>query len=230
MSFNSIGRGWIHECLKSTLFSVLVNGTPSGYFTSSKVLRQGDPLSPLLFVLCTKGFAALIRKAISERKREGVKVAPCAPQISHMFFADDSYLFLQGSLQECENLIEVLNKYEELSGLRVNSAKLAVCFSKNIALPDQEFLAQILGVGAIGVHDKYLGLPTMISRSKMDTFRYLEEKLLERLQGWKQRTLSWVAKETLIKSVALALPLDVMSCFKLPISLCHLLDKHVIIF
>ncbi|CAL1384739.1 unnamed protein product [Linum trigynum] len=61
----------------------------------------------------------------------------------------------------------------------------------------------------------------------MATFRYLEEKLLERLQGWKRRTLSWAAKEVLIKSVALALPLHVMSCFKLPLSLCRLLDKHV---
>ncbi|CAL1408755.1 unnamed protein product [Linum trigynum] len=114
-----------------------------------------------------------------------------------------------------------------MSGQRVNLAKSAVCFSKNIALPDQEFLAAILGVGAVGVRDKYLGLPTLLARSKMETFRFLEEKLLERLQGWKQRTLSWAAKETLIKSIALALPLHVMSCFKLPLSLCRLLDKHV---
>ncbi|CAL1411430.1 unnamed protein product [Linum trigynum] len=61
----------------------------------------------------------------------------------------------------------------------------------------------------------------------MATFRYLEEKLLECLQGWKQRTLSWAAKETLIKSIALALPLHVMSCFRLPLSMCRLLDRHV---
>ncbi|CAL1384042.1 unnamed protein product [Linum trigynum] len=204
-----------------------MNGTPAGFFFPSRGLRQGDPLSPLLFVLCTEGFAALLRQAISEGKLQGVKVAPRAPRISHLFFADDSYLFLRGSLQECENLIEVLNEYEELSGQRVNLDKSAVCFSKNIALADQEFLAAILGVGAVGVHDKYLGLPSLIARSKMDTFRYLEEKLLARLQGWKRRTLSWAAKETLIKSVALALPLHVMSYFKLPLALCRLLDKHV---
>ncbi|CAL1377035.1 unnamed protein product [Linum trigynum] len=204
-----------------------MNGNPSGYFSPTRGLRQGDPLSPLLFVICTEGFAALIRQAISEKRLEGVKVAPRAPRISHLFFADDSYLFLRGTLQECENLITILNENEELSGQRVNLGKSAVCFSKNVSLPDQEFLAQILGVGAVGVHDKYLGLPTLIARSKMATFRYLEEKLLERLQGWKQRTLSWDAKETLIKSIALALPLHVMSCFRLPLSLCRLLDRHV---
>ncbi|CAL1358706.1 unnamed protein product [Linum trigynum] len=175
MGFSSVWQGWIHECLRSSSFSVLMNGTPSGFFTASRGLRQGDPLSPLLFVLCTEGFAALLRQAITEKKLEGVKVAPRAPRISHLFFADDSYLFLHGSLQECENLIEVLNEYEELSGQRVNLDKSAVCFSKNISTPDQEFLASILGVGAVAVHDKYLGLPTLVARSKTATFRYLEE-------------------------------------------------------
>ncbi|CAL1360466.1 unnamed protein product [Linum trigynum] len=154
MGFNSVWQGWINECLRSSSFSVLMNGTPSSYFTASRGLCQGDPLSPLLFVLCTEGFAALIRKAIMEKKLEGLKVAPRAPRVSHLFFADDSYLFLRGSLQECENLIEVLNEYEELSGQCVNLEKLAVCFSKNVSTPDQEFLATILGVGAVGVHDK----------------------------------------------------------------------------
>ncbi|CAL1387678.1 unnamed protein product [Linum trigynum] len=121
-----------------------MNGTPSGYFMPSRGLRQGDPLSPLLFVPCTEGFAALLQKVILEQKLEGVKVAPRAPRISHLFFADDSYLLLRGTLQECENLLEELNEYEELSGQRVNLAKSAVCFSKNISLQDQEFLAQIL--------------------------------------------------------------------------------------
>ncbi|CAL1369949.1 unnamed protein product [Linum trigynum] len=227
MSFNSVWRGWVQECLQSASFSVLMNGALSGFFSSSRGLQQGEPLSPLLFVLCTEGFAALLRQAISEKRLEGVKVAPRAPRISHLFFTDDSYLFFRGSLQECENLIEVLNEYEELGGQKVNLSKSAVCFSKNISLPDQEFLGTILGVGAVGVHDKYLGIPTLIARSKVATFRYLEEKLLERLQGWKRRTLSWAAKETLIKPVALALPLHVMSCFRLPLSPCRLLDKHV---
>ncbi|CAL1354844.1 unnamed protein product [Linum trigynum] len=124
-----------------------MNGASSRYFSPSRGLRQGDPLSPLLFVICKEGFAALLHNAIADGRLEGVKVAPRAPRISHLFFADDSYLFLRGSLQECEILLEVLNEYEELSGQRVNLAKSAVCFSKNIALPDQEFLAQILRGG-----------------------------------------------------------------------------------
>ncbi|CAL1410255.1 unnamed protein product [Linum trigynum] len=227
LGFNSVWCDWVMECLRSASFLVLMKGTPSGFFAPTRGLRQVDPLSPLLFVLCIEGFAALLRQTISVEKLKGVKVALRAPRISHLFFTDDSYLFLIGSLQECENLIEVLNTYKELSGQRVNLAKSAVCFSKNVSGPDREFLREILGVGAVGVHDKYLGISSLIARSKMATFRFLEEKLLSRLQGWKQRTLSWATKETLIKSVALALPLHVMSYFKLPLSLCQLLDRHV---
>ncbi|CAL1383818.1 unnamed protein product [Linum trigynum] len=147
MGFNGIWRGWIYECLKSASFSVMMNGAPSGYFSPTRGLRQGDPLSPLLFVLCTEGFSALLRKAIAEKKLEGVKVAPRAPRVSHLFFADDSYLFLRGTLQECENMMVVLNEYEELSGQRINLNKSAVCFSKNVVREDQEFLAEVLGVG-----------------------------------------------------------------------------------
>ncbi|CAL1409682.1 unnamed protein product [Linum trigynum] len=88
-------------------------------------------------------------------------------------------------------------------------------------------MAARLGVGAMGVQDRYLGLPSLISRSKSETFRFLEEKLLQKLQGWKQRHLSWAAKETLLKSVAAALPVYVMACFKLPVTLCHRLDKYM---
>ncbi|CAL1390587.1 unnamed protein product [Linum trigynum] len=195
-----------------------MNGTSAGYFNSTRGLQQGDPLSPLLFVICTEGFVALICKIIEERKLVGVRVSPRGPHVSHMFFADDSYLFLRGSMQECDNLLEVLNEYDELSGQRVNLAKSAVCFSKNILLVDQETLSLWLGVGAVGVHDKYLDLPTLIAPSKMATLRYLE-KLLERLHG--------TAKETLIKSIVFSLPLHVMSFFKLPLSLCRIMNKNV---
>ncbi|CAL1376979.1 unnamed protein product [Linum trigynum] len=87
MGFDSMWKGWIQECPRSTTFSVLMNGTLSGFFSPLRGLRQGDPLSPLLFVICTEGFAALLRKSISDGKLEGVKVAPRAPRILHLFFA-----------------------------------------------------------------------------------------------------------------------------------------------
>ncbi|CAL1390539.1 unnamed protein product [Linum trigynum] len=191
MGINSVWQGWVLKCLRSSSFTVHMNGTPSSYFSPSGGLWQGDPLSPLLFVLCTEGFAALLSKPFPSGSCRESKWCH-VPRIFHLFFADDSYLFRRDNLQECENLIEVLKEYEEHSGQRVNLAKSAVFFSKNIALPDQDLWAAILGVRAVGVHDKYLSLPKLIARSKMATFRYLEEKLLKR------------PMEILIKSITLA--------------------------
>ncbi|CAL1361047.1 unnamed protein product [Linum trigynum] len=76
MGFYPTWRYWIPECRSSSSFSVFMNGTSYGFFKPSRGLHQGDPLSPLLFVICTEGFAALIRKAISEGKLEEIKFPP----------------------------------------------------------------------------------------------------------------------------------------------------------
>ncbi|CAL1415133.1 unnamed protein product [Linum trigynum] len=94
MGFNSTWRGLIQEYLRSTSFSVLMNGTLSGFSTPSRGHRQGDPLSPLLFVLCTEGFPALLQQAISDGKLEGVKVAsPLVPPLGIVFGAYEWYPF-----------------------------------------------------------------------------------------------------------------------------------------
>ncbi|CAL1367005.1 unnamed protein product [Linum trigynum] len=86
---------------------------------------------------------------------------------------------------ECESLVALLIQYEMLSGQKVNLAKSALCFSRDILLPDAEVLGWILGVGSVIVTDQYLGLPSLVGRSKMETFRCFEERVLSRLQGWK---------------------------------------------
>ena len=78
-------------CVTSATFAVMVNGEPHGYIKPTRGLRQGDPLSPYLFLLCTEGLSALIRKAEGEDLIRGVAICRGGPQISHLFFADDCY-------------------------------------------------------------------------------------------------------------------------------------------
>ncbi|CAL1373659.1 unnamed protein product [Linum trigynum] len=227
LGFSAQWIRWLWVCVSSSSFSVLMNGQPSGYFQTSRGLRQGDPLSPLLFAICTEGFAALLRQALSSRALSGLRISPRCPVISHLFFADDSYLFLRASRAECASLMVLLHQYEELSGQKVNLDKSAVCFSRNVLPRDAQEMGQLLGIGAIGVTDQYLGLPSLVGRSKYDTFRYIEERVIQKLQGWKQQCLSWAAKEVLLKAVANALPIYGMSCFLFPLTLCRSLDRHL---
>ncbi|CAL1413212.1 unnamed protein product [Linum trigynum] len=197
MGFSHQWVGWVQECVLTVTFSVMMNGTPIGYFRSTRWLRQGDPLSPLLFA--------------------GVKISPQGPIISHLFFADDSYLFLQASKLECETLLKLLQDYQDLSDQKMNLSKYVVCFSGNVDPPNAEEMAFILGVGEISLQDRYMGIPCLVKHFKVETFRYLEERLLAKLQG----------KEVLLKAVVVALPIYVMSCFLLPVTLCRKLDKHM---
>ena len=108
-------RRWINlmmMCVRTTSYSVLLNGEPKGYIKPSRGIRQGDPLSPYLFLLCVEGLSALLRKAERDQKISGVSVCRGGPKISHMLFANDSLLFGRASSVDCHRLMEVLEKYE----------------------------------------------------------------------------------------------------------------------
>uniref|UniRef100_A0A803P6E4 RNase H type-1 domain-containing protein n=1 Tax=Cannabis sativa TaxID=3483 RepID=A0A803P6E4_CANSA len=102
-----------------------------GPILASRGIRQGDPLSPYLFTLCAEGFSTLIQKYETNRWIHGCKIARSAPTISHMFFADDSYLYCQASEAEASYFMDLLSKFELASGQKVNVAKSSIFFSTN---------------------------------------------------------------------------------------------------
>ena len=98
------GERWISlimMCVTSMSFSILINGEPKGAITPSRGLRQGDLLSPYLFLLCGEGLSAMLKKKEREGLIRGVSAARQAPSISHLFFADDSVIFYRATKEEC---------------------------------------------------------------------------------------------------------------------------------
>jgi hypothetical protein len=98
---------WILGCVSSTNFVVLINGKPTSFFKSSRGLRQGFPLSPLLFLLVIEGLSRTIQEKVRDKKIEGVPVAR-GLSITHLMFVDDVILFGNGSISEWEVFKEVL--------------------------------------------------------------------------------------------------------------------------
>jgi len=80
----------IMNCVCTISYRIKVNGDLSDDFKPERGLRQGDPLSPYLFLICAEGFSALLQRAEEEGKIRGVKVCQGAPSVSHLLFADDS--------------------------------------------------------------------------------------------------------------------------------------------
>ncbi|KAL6133592.1 hypothetical protein ACLB2K_065827 [Fragaria x ananassa] len=151
----------------------------------------------------------------------GVSIATGAPSINHLFFADDSFIFMRAETEECNRIKNILKVYEEASGQQVHFQKSCISFSKNVEMEDQMQLAELFGVERVDKHDKYLGLPTKVSYSKVEAFRYVMEKTRDKLKSWKDKSLSTAGKEIMIKSVVQSIPTYVMSVFELPKHICH---------
>ncbi|XP_074278012.1 uncharacterized protein LOC141601617 [Silene latifolia] len=200
----------VMDCVQSVSFAVLINGTPTDEFRPTRGLRQGDPLSPYLFILCAEVLSSLIRREIENGALHGVRIATQAPIISHLFFADDSILFVKANEEEASRVLEVLRRYEGASGQLVSLEKTTVSFSKGVSTERRNHLAEVLGVAAVEAQEKYLGLPTVIGRSKKALPNILRDKLSKKLQGWYGKTLSRAGREVLIKAIAQSIPTYIM--------------------
>ncbi|PRQ56718.1 putative RNA-directed DNA polymerase [Rosa chinensis] len=227
MGFGEEWIRWIMDCVSTVSYSFIINGEPRGRVIPSRGLRQGDSISPYLFLLCSEVLSRSILNAERIGSLYGVRICMGAPSISHLFFADDSFIFFRAGRDDCEVVKSLLLAYERASGQQVNYQKSCISFSKNVDILMQEGIATILGVIRVDKHDKYLGLPIELSYSKVEAFGFLNEKIRNRTQGWREKTLSTAGKEVLIKAVAQAIPSYVMSCFEVPRYLCD--EMHRVI-
>jgi hypothetical protein len=121
----------VMECITTVSYSVLIDGEPKGYIRPSRGIRQGDPLSPYLFLLYAERLTALIRQAERMGNITGVSISRGGPRVSHLLFADDSLLFCQASIAASEKLMEILSTYEDSSGQKLNKEKTTIFFSHN---------------------------------------------------------------------------------------------------
>jgi len=123
---------WVMECIRSVSFSVLINGSPYENFQLSRGLRQGDPLSPYLFILCSDVLSSLMTQANAEKKIQGIQVSNGGPMISHLLFADDSLFFLKADQKNSLNLLSIFKEYEAASGQKINLEKSSITFGNKV--------------------------------------------------------------------------------------------------
>lgn len=190
MGFDSRWVNWIMECVSTVSYSISVNGEQYGYFKPSRGIRQGDPLSPFLFLICTGGLSSLLSQKESQGHLKGIKICCGGPTISHLLFADDSLMFCRASKGESEVIKDVLNKYRNASSQLVNVNKSSMIFSANTPESSKKDCRQVRGFSNSAVGSKYLGLPYIIGRDlKEKPWRMLKIKLLIVLRAGMGRTL-----------------------------------------
>jgi len=194
---------WIAHCISSVRFSVLVNGSPYGFFSSFRGLRQGDPLSPLLFVFVMEALSCMISAAVNGGLLEGFKVFNA--DFSHLLFADDTLIFCSAHSSQLRHLRSLFLLFEAVSSLKVNLAKSNLIPVGNV---DQvERLANIIGCGIASLPAKYLGLPLGASYKSTHIWDGVIEKIEHRMASWQRLYLSKGGRVTLIKSTLANVPL-----------------------
>ncbi|XP_010495329.1 PREDICTED: uncharacterized protein LOC104772406 [Camelina sativa] len=227
MGFAEKWISWIMLCVSSVQYQVLVNGQPHGQIIPERGLRQGDPLSPYLFILCTEVLIANIRKAEVDKRITGIKVANKCPPITHLLFADDSLFFFKVYKDQCGVVLDILKQYEAASGQQINFAKSSLQFGHTVDDPARLEMQGILGISNLGGMGSYLGIPESLGGSKTKVVSFVRDRLQSRTTGWTARLLSKGGKEVMVKSVATAVPSFVMSCYRLPKTITSKLTSAV---
>ena len=214
-------------CVKTVTYSILVNGEPKGMITPSRGIRQGDPLFPFLFLLCTEGLNSLLNKSAHQGYIKGYSLCRNRPRLTHLFFADDSLLFCRAIIEECQRVLDILDVYGRCLGQQINRSKMTIFFSKSTTNDTRNQIKLALGVPEIIQYERYLGLPSLVGRNKKASFNYIKDRVWKKLQGWKEKLLSQAGREILIKAVVQAIPTYTISCFKLPIGLCPEIESLI---
>jgi hypothetical protein len=153
-------------------FSILVNGTPSGFFTSSRGLRQGDHLSPLLFVVVMEALSRMLVAALEQGSMTGFAVGPRESEaivVNHLLFVDDTLIFCGAQEEQIRHLRCIFLCFEAASGLRINLRKSEIVPIGEVE--DVEGLAQLLGCRVGSLPMTYLGLPLGASYKSVSTWK-----------------------------------------------------------
>ena len=130
---------WIRivmRCVSLVNYAIRINGQPCGQIQPTRGLRQGDPLSPYLFLICAKGLSALLHCAAQRKAIKGVTASAKDPRVSHLFFADDSLVFRRAIASDAKEIQRILKVYELSSGQQLNYTKHP-CTSAQILMMEQ---------------------------------------------------------------------------------------------
>lgn len=170
----------IMTCISTPKFSIMMNGSPMGFFGSQRGLRQGDPMSPLLFAL---GMDYLDRVLQYVGEQEGFKfhVRCKEMQLSHLCFADDLILFCNGDFRSIYTMLQGFQMFSHASGLEVNKEKSEVYYTGMVE-SDIRRITDVSGFRVGQLPFKYLGAPISTTKLKEKDCQLLVEKMVNRLR------------------------------------------------
>ena len=217
---------WIRTCISTIQFSILVNGSPTDFFGSSKGLRQRDPLSPMLFLVIMEVFSTMMKRVEGAGLLHGFRAdgrqggGEC---VSHLLFADDTILFGDADVEQILHVQMLLLCFQAMTGLKVNGLKSEMVPIGEVH--NVHVLAEILGCRIGSLPMTYLGMPLGASYKSPTIWNPILEKIECKLAGWKKLYLSKGGRLMLLRSTLSRLPTYFLSLFTIPTHMVNKIEK-----
>ncbi|GLT73841.1 hypothetical protein SLA2020_456730 [Shorea laevis] len=215
----------IMSCISFAELSIVINGGITESFQPSRGLRQGDPLSPYLFMLCVEFLSIKLQVDQSARRWKGAKLGKSSPILTHLFFADGLIFIGKATTANASYLDHFLSFFYQRFGQKINSTKSKIFFSQNVQVNTKSEICRKLQFSKTSSFDKYLGFPITGKRLSKSDCKFIVDKVRNKLIGWKANMLSLAGKTTLVSYVLSAIPNYYMQGAYLPDFIHNELDK-----
>lgn len=214
LGFPPIFVGWVMQCVSTPTFSIALNGSLTGFFAGKRGLRQGDPMSPSLFILCMEYFSRLLN---SRTENTDFNYHPkCADlRITHLAFADDLMLFARGDLPSIHILVNCLDTFKATSGLGINASKSNI-FTAGLYGRDLDDILELLDYPQGSFPVRYLGVPLAAQKLNVVHYAPLLDRITSYISSWTANTLSYAGRMELIRSVLQGVECFWLQIFPLP--------------
>lgn len=213
--FNQLWIDRIRRCISECRFSVLLNGQPCGFFSSSRGLRQGDPISPSLFIIAADYFSRLLTQRfqtyLTMQYRHGGSTS-----VSHLAFADDMIIFTNGQKRSIRRVIDCLEHYDGVSRQLVNRDKSGHILPRRASEIQTRRIVFLTGFSHQSQPFTYLGVPLFKGAKRSFLYDDLIMKVRSRIFGWASRLLSPGGRITLLRFVLSSIPLYLFQIMRPP--------------
>lgn len=205
---------WLRACVCNTNYTLGYNGSVHGFFKGTRGLRQGDPLSPYLFVIAINFLSLMLNRAAHEMKFK-YHLNCQTSKLTHLCFADDLLIFTDGSLSSVQAVLQVLREFEERSGLAVSVQKSSF-YASGLSTAETDEIQASTGMPMGCLPVRYLGVPLCTKKLTLLNCEVLLQQIKRKLSSWSSKSLSFSGKLLLIKTVITGITTFWCSTFILP--------------
>lgn len=212
----------INGILSSAHLSVLINGCPHDYFSCSRGVRQGDPLSPLLFCITEEVLIRWLDYAIDSHCLTVHKKLP-----RYLLYADDIMIFLEATKSNGQNLKKLLEDYGSISGQIFSPPKSSVFYDSSASSSFKLYIKNCTSIAIDCLPFNYLGVPIFWAAPKVEYLSPIADSIIAIFSRWRGHSLSLDDHRCLINSVIASSLVHTMMIYRWPRTLLHHLEVAI---